>query len=1177
MIFGHYISNSCSKDRRRTLKFRTKTILGIGLIETILLVILIISSISFLNRSNDEHIQNRAETTVSLFAASTKDAVLSTDLDSLQSFVDELLSTKDVVYVRIVGDTTILAQGGEAQALNKPFKKDTSLQSITDNIFDTSAVIQESGYQFGHIELGLSVSSTTQLISEAWKWATGIAIIEILLVAFFSYVLGAYLTRQLHRLTDASKTIGIEGPGYQIEVKGNDEIAELSQSFNQMSKNLSDTYKQLNSSAQEYRSMAEKLAESDAKKSNMLSTALDGIITIDSNGIIEEFNEAAQIIFGFSKQEALGKNIGDLIIPEGHRAAHKNGMEHWKLTGDAPILGQRFETTAIRKGGEEFPIELAITAVEAKNSTFFTGFIRDITKQKQADLELRMAASAFDAHEGIFITDNNATIIRINKAFSKITGYSSSEAIGAKPAEIFKSGKHDKTFYEKMWHELLHNGRWEGEIYNRRKNGEIYPEWLGISALRDSEGRIINFVAHFIDISQRKKFEEDLVSARHKAESANIAKSQFLAAMSHEIRTPLNGVIGMTDLLLRSETQPKKQHMLRTANHSAHILLEIIKNILDFSKIESGELSLELIPVSISKIIEETCEILAPVAQQKQVKLIVYIDPEINLRVLSDSVRLHQILFNLCSNAIKFTHTDANKDGRVVLRAESAEINRETAYLKLRICIEDNGIGIRKETLERIFEPFTQAELSTTRQYGGSGLGLAITQRIVEAMKGNISVESLHGTGTRFNVELPLKLLPDEDKQAPQLSEIRVLVVESYSPLDQYLLEYLRQQKAEVTLFRNLEKARQGVMLSYQNNKPFDVIIIGTAWKQKLQLEWAVSLKNQLHTEEVQFILLGDTLKQPNESSPGIGYLNAFPLLPSTLISNVLSATRHEPVINTSPPLKSGEQEPAGQVKMQSDVSLLLAEDNTVNQDVIKLQLHELGFQVDIASDGMEAMEMYRQQHYDLVLTDCHMPNMDGYQLTREIRKLSGQKGQVPIIAITADALAEEDKYWLEVGMNEYLSKPLKVDSLKAILSRYIPLTEIDEMEHNVGTLNEEDSESIGKDIVFDDSALNKLVGNLSGNVRNKLLKKFLQTSEDGVALIIQAWDQNEHERIQREAHKLKSSASAIGAFKLSKTCGLLETGCIQKDLSAIKQKVAVIREQFDEVKQMVKNTLSDR
>ena len=1157
------------------MNLRTKTIIGIGIIETILLVILIISSIGFLSRSNDEQIQNRAETAVKLFAVTTKDAVLSTDLDSLQSFVGELLTNSDIAYVRILGDGINLAQGGDIDALNRPFVADKSLQTITDGIFDTTASIQESGYVFGVIELGISVSSTTQLITKAWKWAAGIALVEILLVALFSYILGTYLTRQLQHLTTASQTIGLEGPGLQIDVKGNDEIAQLSRSFNHMSKSLSDTYERINSSALEFRDIAEQLEESDARKSNMLSTALDAIITIDSNGLIEEFNETAQTIFGYSRNEALGKSLEDLIIPDEHRAAHKNGMEHWRKTGEAPILGERFEITAIRKNGEVFPIELAITKIEVKDATFFTGFIRDITKQKNADLELRMAASAFDAQEGIFITDSDAKIIRVNNAFGNITGYKPVEAIGATPAEIFNSGRHDKAFYRKMWHDLLHTGRWEGEIYNRRKNGEIYPQWLGISAIRDNENQIENFVAHFIDISQRKRFEEDLVSARHKAESANIAKSQFLAAMSHEIRTPLNGVIGMTDLLLKSETQSRKIQMLRTANQSAQILLDIIKNILDFSKIESGEMSLELIPVSINRVIEEACEILAPVAQQKNVKLIIFIDPEISHWVLSDSVRLHQILFNLCSNAIKFTHTDAIKEGRVILRAESVENSSDPSIQNVRILIEDNGVGISEKALGSIFEPFSQAELSTTRQYGGSGLGLAITSRIVEAMQGSIEVESLLGTGSRFSVELPFELLADEEKQDRQLNGTRVLVAESFSPFDKYLPDYLKQQDADVTLVSNLEIAQREIIQAIQNSKPYDVIIVGAAWATKQQEEWVMSLKKQLHSELAQFILLADTLSHSSQTQTGIRYLNAFPLLPTDLIQQVVSAANHLPVIENLENVNFEDEESAVPGVAFFDASILLAEDNEVNKEVIRLQLQEIGLQVDIASDGVEAIEMYRQKHYDLVLTDCHMPNMDGFQLTREIRQMEGPKGDIPIIAITADSLAAEESDWADVGMNEYLTKPLKVDELEAALSRFIKLDGTDEPDGSGQAIVEGVGKGNVDEAVYDKHALKKVVGNAPLSVRKNLLKKFLLSNTKSVTQIVEAWSQKDVETVQREAHKLKSSAKVVGAFKLSKSCSTLEVGCKQNNLTVINQAVETIPQEFEEVSVLIEISIA--
>jgi len=1151
------------------VKFRTKTILGIGLIETILLIILVISSIGFLNRSNDEQIQRHATTIAALFAATTKDAVLSTDLDSLQSFVDELLKNRDIVYVRILGNETVLAKGGDAQVLEKAFSADKSLHTTSDSIFDTSAVIEESGYQFGRVELGLSVAATTRLIAEAWTWASGIATLEILLVAFFSYILGTYLTYQLKKLSVAADSISSSGPGYQIEVKGNDEIAQVSQAFNQMSRNLSESYQQLNSSAKEFRILAERLTESDAKKSSMLLSALDAIITIDSNGLIEEFNGAAEKIFGYSMQEVIGKPMDTLIIPEQFRDAHRQGMQHWKETGEGPFLGQRMETTALRKTGETFPIELSISPVKLNGETIFTGFMRDITRQKEAELELRVAASAFDAQEGIFITDRDAKVIRVNNAFSQITGFSERDAIGSRPAELFKSGKHDQAFYKEMWGQLLKNGRWVGEIYNQRKNGEIYPQWLGISAIRDSDGQISNYIAHFIDISQRKKFEEELVNSRKKAESANIAKSQFLAAMSHEIRTPLNGVIGMTDLLLKTELQPKQMHMLRTASQSAQILLDIIRNILDFSKIESGELALESIPACISSIVEETCQILSPFASQNKVKMTLFIDPQIPQNVLTDPLRLRQILFNLSSNAIKFTRTDATREGRFILKLEAITGSGDSNIKRIRFSFEDNGIGIKKEKLDDIFEPFMQAELSTTRQFGGSGLGLAITRRIVEAMHGQIKVESLFGTGTRFIVELPL-LTNELAAVTPSqcLTGTRIMVLEGLSPLDQYMLEHLRLLDAQVTLFGDSNQASENAIQAVQDGTPYHVIVMGAAWSQAEQQKWIAGVKSTLAGACPPFILLGDTLSQAVRDKPGIVYLNAFPLLPSELVSQVLAAVQAE----TPQQIDSNEPIQQASILKYSETRILLVEDNEINQDVIQLQLKQIGCLSDVARDGVEALEMYLKQDYNLILTDCYMPNKDGYELTREIRSMPGQKAKIPIIGISANSAGYEDYHWRETGMDEYLVKPLDVDNLKAVISRYILLRKSNISKQAVPATFASAVLPTPEFVDFDAAALGKVVGSSDLAVHEKLFGKFLQLTTKTIALVVRAAEQKDYVTVQREAHKLKSSAKAIGATRLSETCGLLEEGCKNNEASLVQVYVDNLKQDFIRVSEYLMN-----
>ncbi|MCK4708103.1 MAG: PAS domain S-box protein, partial [Gammaproteobacteria bacterium] len=515
------------------MKLRLKTILGIAFIEGIMLIILIISNINFLNSSNNDQIKQRATTTASLFAATTKDAVLSTDLASLETFVTEILKNPDVVYARVYSNEHTLASGGSEAALQQPFKDDTELEMVTDEVFDTHAIIQESGHQFGRVELGLSVASTNQIITSAWRWATGIATLEVLLVAFFSFVLGTWLTRQLTVLKLASNAISENGPGHQIPIIGNDEIAEVTRAFNNMSQNLADSNDELNKTLNAYQLAAEMARSNRATTRAILSSSLDAVITLNEKGDIIEFSKKAEEIFGFQHEEVVYRPVEELIIPQEYRDTYKKSLQHYMETGESSFIGQRLRFEALRKDGSRFPVELSISPINTSEGIHFASFIRDISDQVEADNQLRLAACAFESHVAIFVVDNECKIQQVNRAFTDTTGYQAEEVIGQNP-RIMSSGKHDAAFYKAMWKELETNDRWEGEIYNRRKNGDILQERVSITVVRDAQNNIHNYVAHYIDITEQKKNERRLKEAHLEAEQANEAKSMFLANMSHE-------------------------------------------------------------------------------------------------------------------------------------------------------------------------------------------------------------------------------------------------------------------------------------------------------------------------------------------------------------------------------------------------------------------------------------------------------------------------------------------------------------------------------------------------------------------------------------------------------------------------------------------------------------------
>ncbi|MGD9355383.1 MAG: PAS domain S-box protein, partial [Chromatiales bacterium] len=814
------------------MSFRLKTILGIALIETILLVVLILSALSFLRDSNEKLLIEHATSTSRLFASAIKDAVLATDLATLESSTRQILLTPEIVYVRIKSFERTLAEGGKTSLLDQEREADSSLDQVTDGVFDTIEPIDVNGTPYGLLEMGFSTRSVEQLLSEARRWTVSIGMLEVILVAIFSLILGTYLTRQLQQLTKASKIISESGPGHVVSVRGSDEIAEVANSFNRMSRSMQESYQALHDSLQSQREMISATERGQEKINAILESSLDAMITIDSQGKIIDYNHVAEETFGWRFEEISGKQMVDFIIPPEFREAHNRGMEHYLATGEGPALRKRLELKAQHKEGHQFPIEIAISPIETNQGDMFTAFIRDITKQKSDETELRLAAQAFKTSEAMFITDSQANILRVNNAFSRITGYDSEEVIGSNP-RIFSSGLHESDFYATMWQSLVENGEWTGEIYNKRKNGEIFPEYLNISSVKDDQGEITHFIAHFVDITDQKDYEKNLRSEQARAEVANIAKGRFLATMSHEIRTPMNGLLGILDLLRHSRLDEQQQQLVRTGLESGEILLNIINDILDYSKMEAGKLQLESQTFELQDTLLHAVELLQPQAEIRGNTLGLDIHNHLPDYVSGDSSRLRQVLLNLISNAIKFT-----SDGEITVTA--CGHMQEDGQFIFECSVRDTGSGIRDDAQVTLFDEFTMVDQTHSRTQEGTGLGLAICKQLVQLMGGTIGFTSKMNLGSTFTFRIPLKIAEGQAvtaMESPALGiaprrDTRVLLAEDNVANQAVMKAILGNAGLDVTVVNN------GKMVIEQLTKErYDIILMDISMPEMDGLE----------------------------------------------------------------------------------------------------------------------------------------------------------------------------------------------------------------------------------------------------------------------------------------------------------------------------------------------------
>ncbi|MFT5506418.1 MAG: PAS domain S-box-containing protein [Gammaproteobacteria bacterium] len=1000
------------------MNFRVKTILGIALIESVLLLILVISSLDFLSTSNEEQLTQSAATTVKLFASATKNAVLATDLATLENFVEAILTNPQIVYVRITGPNQLLAEGGPSEFLTTRRSPDSSLASVSDDVYDVVARIEEAGIIYGIIELGISTKSIQTVFAEARQWAISIALLEIILVAIFSWILGTYLTRYLLKLQAASKEIAESGPGIQLKVTGQDEIADVTRAFNTMSMSLQKTYSEQKGGLASQEQILAKLERNSAKNQAILSTTLDANITIDQSGKVIDYNDAAEYIFGWRLDEIVGKDMADHIIPLKLRELHNRGMQNYLATGEGPLLGKRIQMQAQHKSGRQFPVELAINPIDTQNGKIFTAFLRDISKELENETEMRLIGRAFQTSEAMFITNTHASIIRVNEAFTRNSGYQEDEVLGKKPS-LWASGQYDGDFYREMWVTLLETGEWKGEILNRRKNGEIIAEYLNISAVRDKDGDITHYVAHLIDISEQKANEKQLLDAIQKARQADEAKNRFLAVMSHEIRTPMNAVLGVLGLLRDTPLDEAQQNLIQTGRESGEMLLLIINDILDFSKMEANKLELESTNFDLHRLLNQSMELLKTRAQQNSLEMSVILADNLPRFSHGDPSRLQQILVNLINNACKFT-----TNGSITLHA-SATLFSDSRF-KLYCEVEDTGIGIPTNRQDELFEEFSMIDQSHSRAYEGTGLGLAICKRLVSLMGGEISVNSLPGLGSRFCFHVIMKVAED------------------------------------------------GYIEQAQELKPIE-----------------------------------------------------FP----------------------SP-----------------DTRILVAEDNPANQRVIRSILQSAGLQVDLVSNGQEAVEAVAKLPYDIVLMDISMPQMDGMEATRAIRKIDGINNQVPIVALTAHALKGDRERFIASGMNDYLTKPID----KSATLRCIHLWTSDRSDQKIQTDNQRTGpaplKSDDDQITYvNEAVLQQLVRDTSADIVPELLRGYIDDTQERLRQIKIAVSRTDAGTLELEVHSLGSSAGSHSNTALLELSRHIESLCRQGDSESAMQQVPKLIELAEE------------
>ena len=907
------------------------------------------------------------------------------------------------------------------------------------------------------------------------------------------------------------------------------------------------------------------------QQKNFIETVINSIpdaisiIEIDTGRVVKA-NDAFAEEVGLPHEQIEGAfcyklthDLAEMCAPPHHECpmfktretGHKHVVEHIHTTADGRRLYMEVSTFPIKEESGEIRQVVHVA--------------RDITERKQAEEEIRNSqknlAQIIDfLPDPTWVVDNDGSVVRWNRAMEKLVGIPADDMVGRGDYEYALPfyGERRPVLIDlvKEWNESYEEKYLTVKKDDENLIAESYHPALGdggmyLSAtaglLYDAAGKVTGAIESLRDITERKQMEEELIEAKHAADDANKAKGDFLANMSHEIRTPMNAIIGMAHLALKTELTPKQCDYLNKIQSSANALLGIINDILDFSKIEAGKLDMESVDFFLDDVLDDLANLITVKAREKE-DLEVLFAPSYDVPrfLVGDPLRLGQVLINLANNAVKFTDS-----GEIVVTID--KVGQTDDQVTLQFSVSDTGIGMTEEQMDRLFQSFSQADTSTTRKYGGTGLGLAISKKLVSMMDGEIWVESARGEGTTFIFTADFGLGAEKARRRFALSSdlkgLKTLVVDDNETSRQILRDLLESFSFDVALSASGKEAITEIE-NADSRAPFELVVMDWKMPEMDGIEAATRIKNHPDLSLIPAIILvtaygREEIMQQADKAGLDGFL-LKPVNPSVLFDAIMQAFGKEVTETASATRRRRADDTLQDIK---GARILLAEDNEINRQVASEILQGAGLHVTPANNGREAVEALKAARFDVVLMDIQMPLLDGYAATREIRNLKSAIRNVPIIAMTAHAMAGDEEKSLAAGMNGHVTKPIDPDQLFSALQKWVRPSHIrtkagteDASTAKTATADKATVDELLPDTLpgFDLTAgLERLMGNRS--LYRKLLMDF-GTQYTGAADEIRgALDAGDYDRVHSLVHNLKGLAGNLAASDLQAAAVRLE------------------------------------